>query len=851
MINILSQLFDGPTEFYLADPKRTTKKLNGGTRWAVEREFKIPLEKALEGHITGTLNKGVVLPPLVWNEKKKRFECKWGAIDVDGNIYKDDNFKREILNKVKKLALPLCACFSKSKGIHLYIRFKDWTDAQKVVDILHTFLHKLGLPQDTECFPKQSGGVKIGNGIMLPFMYGKGNDWIKEYNGTGFTKGSLQEFPDAFFATKTNADDIEIDLPEEVKAKSTEKANGADFLNSQTTGPNKFTILKKIKDGTIEQHPTIGGTYYSWIQIVICKAIKQGCGDNEILNLIKEVHKDKIDGVDTEYTWPESYKKQINYTRGERQLNTPNPGDTELLEGKGILDGFIDEELERKQNEFFEDTIYVKLDDRWYSKKTGKEYKEKTIKVVNGHLFPDVVKAFAKDEERKQEVEMGVYRPDLYKSKDDPIVIDEEGLSQLNTYRPGGVEPMEADTPQRKKELELFKELIRKLTENENVGFTDTKEERPLYDYFLDHLSMPFQRPGEKVRSSIVMHSFRNQIGKSTVFEIEKQGLGKDNCIVITPENAIRREKAFLPNQLVLIDELLIDGDYKKKIAVLNILKPLMTADEHDCRPLFKESRQIHSRCSFMCFTNHKDAVAIKEFDARYTCIDVNKTREEMGGDKFFNQIWNQNGTLKGTIANVAKHFLSTRKISENFDPAGVSLDTKFRRIMSEQGGHPLFPVVQQKYREGDTPFDRSVISISETYFYLKNEEKLKGSLNELSDCLETLKCQKLGEVKHRNSGKTPTLYITKNFEFFEGMTKAEIANNYWLPIECGVMCVSSEKYNLSQADIVILREKQEEIANYEKMMDKEPEDPDVIEIDDLKDIPEEIKQRERDINEK
>jgi hypothetical protein len=332
----------------------------------------------------------------------------------------------------------------------------------------------------------------------------------------------------------------------------------------------------------------------------------------------------------------------------------------------------MDEELERKQNEFFEDTIYIKLDDRWYSKKTGKEYKEKTIKVVNGHLFPDVVKAFAKDEERKQEVEMGVYRPDLYKSKDDPIVIDEEGLSQLNTYRPGGVKPMEADTPQRKKELQLFKELIRKLTENENVGFTDTKEERPLYDYFLDHLSMPFQRPGEKVRSSIVMHSFRNQIGKSTVFETAERGLGKDNCIVITPENAVRREKAFLPHQLVLIDELLIDGDYKKKIAVLNILKPLMTADEHDCRPLFKESRQIHSRCSFMCFTNHKDAVAIKEFDARYTCIDVNKTREEMGGDKFFNQIWNQNGTLKGTIANVAKHFLSTRKISENIKNTGV-----------------------------------------------------------------------------------------------------------------------------------------------------------------------------------
>ena len=46
---------------------------------------------------------------------------------------------------------------------------------------------------------------------------------------------------------------------------------------------------------------------------------------------------------------------------------------------------------------------------------------------------------------------MGVYRPDLYKSKEDPVVIDEEGLNQLNTYRPGGVKPMEADTPKEKR----------------------------------------------------------------------------------------------------------------------------------------------------------------------------------------------------------------------------------------------------------------------------------------------------------------------------------------------------------------------------------------------------------------
>ena len=855
------QIFEGSDMFYLADPTDITFKKNGGVRWGVKKEFKMPLAKAIEGHLTGTSlqdcygktgKRGVVVPPI----RKSDNKCKWGAIDVDGNIYKDDNFKRELLNKMKELDLPLVACFSKSKGLHLYIRFEEWTDAQKVIDILHTFLHQLGLPDDTECFPKQSivgnNPKDTGNGIMLPYMKDVGNDLVRYWDGKEFVTGSRKEFEEIMSCLNVNAEDIKIELPPKYNGAKPNgakpngaKPNGSKSTESQTKY-TKFQILKKIKDRTIEQHPTIGGNYYGWIQIVICKAIKQGCGDNEILNLIKEVHEDKMDGVDSEYTWPESYKKQINYTRGERQLNTPNPGNTDLLEGKGLLEGFMDEELERKQNEFFEDTIFIKLDDRWYSKKTGKEYKEKTIKVTNGHLFPDVIKAFSKDEERKQEVEMGVYRPDLYKSNEDPIVVDEDGLNQLNMYRPGGVEPMKPDTPQRKVELQLFKELIRKLTENEKVGFTATGEERPLYDYVLDHLSMPFQRRGEKVRSTIIMHSEENQVGKSTLFEIQRQGLGKDNCIVITPENACRREKAFLPHQLVLIDELLIDGDYKKKISVLNILKPLMTNEWHDCRPLFKESRQVFSTCGFMSFTNHKEAVAIKEFDARYTCIDVNKNREQMGGNEFFNKIWNPNGTLKGTIANVAKHFLSTRQISSTFDPAGISLDTKFRKTMAEHGGHPMFTDVKTYFKEREEPFHRSVVSISEAYDYLKKEKRVKGSLNELSDCLEKLKCQKLGPCRHKLSKKDPTLYLTKNFEFFKGMTNSEIANNYWLPLECGAMSTGSEKYNLSMGDINLIREKLKELDAYEDLMNKEEEDPNIIKIDEVTDIPKEIKKRSK-----
>ena len=110
--------------------------------------------------------------------------------------------------------------------------------------------------------------------------------------------GTLEEFCEAVERLRLNADWIEIDLPEEPKP------NGKlEELTNSTY--SKWDILRKIKDGSIEQHPTIGGkillldTNYNYVNVC-----KQGYGDNEILKLIKEVHKEDIN---SEYVWPESY----------------------------------------------------------------------------------------------------------------------------------------------------------------------------------------------------------------------------------------------------------------------------------------------------------------------------------------------------------------------------------------------------------------------------------------------------------------------------------------------------------------------------------------------------------------
>ena len=86
--------------------------------------------------------------------------------------------------------------------------------------------------------------------------------------------------------------------------------------------------------------------------------------------MIKEVHRNDIQ---SEYKWPESYIKQINYTRGQRQLNIPNPGETQILEGRSF-------ESASKLEEIKKSYCYVKANDMFYQFGTTEFYLAAQIK---------------------------------------------------------------------------------------------------------------------------------------------------------------------------------------------------------------------------------------------------------------------------------------------------------------------------------------------------------------------------------------------------------------------------------------------------------------------------------------
>lgn len=658
-------IFEGSDLFYLADPNNITVKKNGGERWGVKKEFKLPLSYCLEGHLNGTLNKGVVLPPI----RKSDNKCKWGAIDVDGEVYKDEKLKKELLSRSRKLNLPLVPCFSKSKGLHLYIKFTDWTDAQKVIDVLHTLLFKLNLPQNTECFPKQAKVLDTGNGIMLPFMNGIGNDYIKDFNDDGFITGSQQEFLNALIENKVNADNFEIKLPEQSQPKKEKKKDWLSNINDD--GQTKISILMAIKNGTIEEHPDMGGKYHSWIQVVIAKAVAQGYGDNEILQLIKEVHED---GRGIGYVWPESYQKQINYTRQENRLNIPNPGDTKILKGKNLEQGFTLERILKSYCYVMANDMFNKLgSSEFYQDRQINNFHKHEVFLDKGTLTGNLLanKKFARAETF---ITSAKYKPGL-------IHIDRPGIiplvskgTVLNIYVPHYLEPKKGDI-----------QFI--------IDFYVWLLGRDKWNMIEKWIAFNIQNPGVKMKWAVVLVSEIEGAGKGLLARIISRILGFENV----NENANYKHLTNTHNTLLIGTQVLVLnevslGDFKSKAEGSNSLKNFVADDFYSCNFKNKPMVKLPNLTNFLLFSNDPRVLSLNNGARRYYFCNIKKTEEELiqkEEDGTFEKIWDFVDSDDGASALI--HFFKNEvKINNPKIFLGRAPQTDDLKELIEQSKHPV-----------------------------------------------------------------------------------------------------------------------------------------------------------------
>ena len=184
-----------------------------------------------EAHLKGS-GQGLGIIPI--NENN---QCKWGCIDIDE--YPLDH--KLLIEKIRRMKLPLVVCRSKSGGAHCFLFSAEWVDAKDMQHALQNISAALGYG-DSEIFPKQITlhleRGDVGNFLNLPYYnHEEGLRYAILDDGTS---GTLEEFYGLY--------DAHVQSPEQIIALQVTKNGDGDMLKD---GPPCLQIIctDKISEG--------------------------------------------------------------------------------------------------------------------------------------------------------------------------------------------------------------------------------------------------------------------------------------------------------------------------------------------------------------------------------------------------------------------------------------------------------------------------------------------------------------------------------------------------------------------------------------------------------------------------
>lgn len=197
-------VFDGLKEaygYYRVEKKNAAGKSTG--KAGVIREPRT--KKLWENHLAGN-GQGLGIIPI--NEDN---QCKWGCIDVDQ--YPLDH--KALIDKIRRMKLPLVVCRSKSGGAHCFLFTTDWIEAAQMQKTLQAMAAALGYA-DSEIFPKQ---IKlhldrgdVGNFLNLPYYNAEeGLRYAILDDGSSATLDEFFELHTQFAQTPEQVSGLEIE----------------------------------------------------------------------------------------------------------------------------------------------------------------------------------------------------------------------------------------------------------------------------------------------------------------------------------------------------------------------------------------------------------------------------------------------------------------------------------------------------------------------------------------------------------------------------------------------------------------------------------------------------------------
>ena len=345
-----------------------------------------------------------------------------------------------------------------------------------------------------------------------------------------------------------------------------------------------------------------------------------------------------------------------------------------------------------------------------------------------------------------------------YKPADKNRFVKVNKKLMINVYEPNDIKPdPTADT-------DLFDALVKHIIPHD--------KER---DHFLDWFAYPLQHPGVKVRHAIILQSDEFQLGKGSLFDIHRDLLGHHNTNKIDLEQAINREKGFLVDkQTVLIDEAKAKGSWGEKSQFINTLKTLITEGTSGVRALYQGYKEQETCTNYWINTNYKDAFPLPQNEVRYWVYFSDAKRNEKLLTEFHKE------RLEGNLVAGVMAKLLDRDLSK-FNPLGVAPWTKFRDLMHDLADKPVNDYIKESFDQGVYPFDRELITTTETFSWLKEKSRAVRVTREreIADAFTNI-----GGVRKRNCpvkgvGKSVNIWILRNHDEYKNMSAAELGKIY------------------------------------------------------------------------
>lgn len=254
-----------------------------------------------------------------------------------------------------------------------------------------------------------------------------------------------------------------------------------------------------------------------------------------------------------------------------------------------------------------------------------------------------------------------------------PKLFENDGQPYINTYHNDGAQPSDAISDDGQVAIDLMLYHL-------SIIIGDERERTIV----LDWLTYVYQNPGKRVDWAVMIQGSQG-IGKSYIGQMMEHLLGGNHQPLDGRAISERFTGWAHGTVLSVIEEVRISG--ASKFDIVDRMKPFITNDMIQIEEKGRDHRKVPNFTNYLLFTNHKDAIPIKDDDRRYCVIysDIQSRHtlhEILGGsdatDDHFSRLFN---STKDHADDFARFFLD-RKISDNFNPNGRAPETKALAII-------------------------------------------------------------------------------------------------------------------------------------------------------------------------